>query len=818
MPLKTLIIEDDDTDYRLLLMHLQRNGLSLEPTRVVSSKELAVALGRNDWDLVLTDYTLPDIDIRRSLQNILASTREAPVILVSGTIGEELAVEFLKAGVEDFVSKQNLSRLLPAINRALEAAQIRREKHRAEAELLLRDRALAATSNGVVITSAEDDMPIVYVNRAFENISGYPANELLGKNCRMLQGDDRDQADLDVIRAAILAGDNCHTVLRNYRKDGSSFWNALSLSPLHDTQGQITHYIGIQEDVTQRRNREYRLRQSAVVFETAAEGIIISDAQARVLDVNAAFTKILGYSAEDVIGRKPDVWKSNLHDREFYQSMWNTLQSTGRWEGEITNRHQDGHLVNEWLNISCVRDATGTPTRYVGVFTDLSQERRMQQQMEHLLYYDNLTGLPNRILFKVRLQHALEHAHRNQQDLAVLFIDLDRFKIINDSFGRSIGDQCLRIVGARLQACLQTQDTVAYSSADEFLVLLEELDYPTAAGTVAAELNELFKEPISIQQHELYTELTIGIGMYPRDGEDADTLTQNAEAANYRAKQSGRGGYAYYAEELTQHAFAQVLLENALRKALDRDELVVYYQAQTELGSGRLIGMEALLRWQHPTFGLVEPLRFIKLAEDSGLILPIGEWVLQTACSQAQSWLNAGMKFERLAVNVSGKQISSGGLLNTTRQVLDSAGFAADRLELEVTETFIMETAKSSINSLSQLRKLGVSLAIDDFGTGYSSLAYLKRLPVNRLKIDQSFVQDIATDADDQAICEAILALGKSLHLDVLAEGIEHPEQLQFLRNAGCVSGQGYLFSQPLPAQEFGENWLKVIQKNNRPM
>ncbi len=545
------------------------------------------------------------------------------------------------------------------------------------------------------------------------------------------------------------------------------------------------------------------MRQAATVFESTQEGVIITDLQPRILNVNRAFTEISGYTESDVVGQNPKVLQSGRHDQSFYQALWASLLETGYWQGEIWNRRKNGELFPQLLTISTVRDERDNPTHYVAVMTDISQIKQSEQRLEYLAHYDPLTNLPNRLLLNARLRHALQQAARYRTPIAVMFLDLDRFKQINDSFGHPVGDQLLKAAGERLGHCVRVNDTVARVGGDEFVLLLEDIKQPENAAVVAEKILLGFTEPFDLAGQEIYITPSIGVCLYPRDGEEADTLLRNADTALYAAKGQGRNCYAFYSEQLTAHAFEQVMLENSLRKAITRNELLLYYQPQLDLRNGRLIGAEALVRWQHPDLGLVPPIKFIPLAEETGLIVEIGDWVLQTACTQARAWLDQGLEIGRIAVNVAGPQIKRRAIMDQVQRALESSGLPAERLELEVTEGFIMDEAEGSIELLRALRRLGVGLSVDDFGTGYSSLAYLKRLPIDKLKIDQSFVRDIPGDPDDVAIVKAIIALGQSLGLEVIAEGIETAEQQQFLTAQGCSKGQGYLFARPLPVEDF---------------
>jgi len=570
----------------------------------------------------------------------------------------------------------------------------------------------------------------------------------------------------------------------------------------YNAQGKALRSIGTVQDITLRTQIEERLRQAATVFASTREGILISDADNRIITVNPAFTTITGYSEAEVQGQNPRLFASGRHGHAFYAAMWASLNSTGYWQGELWNRRKNGEDYPEWLTISVVRDVTGKISHYIAVFADITQIKQSQERLDYMAHYDVLTGLPNRLLLWDRLEHAMQRAARNDRQVAVLCLDLDRFKDINEGLGHLVGDALLSRVAERLVGAVRRQDTVARLSGDEFVVILEGINSSDEAAHLAEKLARVLREPFSIEEHELSLGASIGISLYPHDGCGADALLKQADAAMYRAKAAGRGSYQFFSQDMTAQAFERVVMENQLRRALAQEELLLHYQPQLDLVTGAVVGLEALLRWQHPEQGLVPPGRFIPLAEETGLITPIGEWVLRTACAQAQDWRQAGLPFGRIAVNIAGPQLQREGLSNTVRAVLDETGLPPACLELEITETLVMRQVERTIDWLQALQALGVMLAIDDFGTGYSSLAYLKRLPVDKLKIDRSFVRDLPGDENDAAIARAVIALGHSMHLTVIAEGVETAVQRDFLRESGCDQAQGFLYSQPLPALE----------------
>jgi diguanylate cyclase (GGDEF)-like protein/PAS domain S-box-containing protein len=563
--------------------------------------------------------------------------------------------------------------------------------------------------------------------------------------------------------------------------------------------------VGTVQDVTELKRSQQRLRQAAKVFESTSEGVMITASDQRIVAANQAFTRITGYTEDEVIGKNPKVLRSGRHGEDFYRGIWESVDTLGRWQGEIWNRRKDGAEYPEWLNISEVRDEAGAIVNYIGVFADITSIKEAQDKFAYAAHHDALTGLPNRVLFHDRLEQVLSRARRHGESVALLFVDLDRFKMVNDTLGHEAGDLLLQEVAQRLVGCMREEDTVARMGGDEFVVIQQGITQPSEAGLLATRLLRQVGQPLTLAGHDMVVGLSIGISLYPQDGEDVSALLKNADAAMYRAKELGRNGYQYYSNEMSAAGLERLELESDLHRALERGELLLHYQPQVDLRDGRIIGAEALARWQHPVRGMIPPASFIPLAEDIGLIGAIGEWALNTACADAKAWQMAGLPPLRMAVNVSGRQIGNGDVVEVVAAALKNSGLEPQFLEIEVTESVVMKDATRAISTLNAIKDLGVALAIDDFGTGYSSLSYLKRFPIDKLKIDKSFVDGLPKDPDDAAIATAIIAMAHSLKRTVIAEGVETASQRGFLRAHGCDEMQGYLFSKPLPAQQFVE-------------
>lgn len=566
------------------------------------------------------------------------------------------------------------------------------------------------------------------------------------------------------------------------------------------------------EDITSRRENELKLSQAAAVYASTSEGVVVTDLKGNATSVNAAFSKITGYSEEEVIGKNLKLLKSDNHNRQFYNDMWTSIVNKGFWRDEIWNRRKDGSVFPELLTINAIYDESGTKTNYVAVFSDISKIKETEDKLYFLANHDPLTQLPNRLLFKDRFEQAIKNAFRNTKKVALIFIDIDRFKIINDSLGHTAGDSVLKQVANKLQQCVRSKDTVARVSGDEFVVLIEDFENVEVIAVVLDKIFNAFKDPLELGIAQNRVTVSAGVSIYPTDGHDMETLYRNADTAMYSAKEAGRNSYFYYTEELNATAMEYIEIENALHLALKQNELFLVYQPQVELNSGKLVGVETLIRWQHPTKGLIPPSIFVPIAERSGLISEIGIWVLEMACKQGKVWLDKNIDFGRIAVNASGQQLQMQTFSEKVEYIISKTGFSGDYLEIEVTETFVMKRIESSIEQLLNLKNQGIEISIDDFGTGYSSLSYLKQLPIDKLKIDQSFIKNIPEDFDDMAIVNAILAVASALNMTVIAEGVESDKHASALLKAGCHQAQGYLYSKPLVALDLETKLVKLLK------
>jgi len=626
------------------------------------------------------------------------------------------------------------------------------------------------------------------LGKAQGRLAGLPLEAIGSDNARLLLAALHEQQDTGTEAAIELE-------IHLLREHGDSL--PIDISCRLARSGEQCFGVLVGRDASARMAAETQQRLAARIIAGSGEGIIITDAEGIIIDVNAAFEKITGYTRAEAIGRNPNFLSSGRQGPGFYRTMWKTLRDEGYWQGELWNRRKDGEVFPEWLSLSAIQDEAGRISHFVGTFSDITEAKAHEARIQHMAHHDYLTGLPNRFLLTDRFRVVAAGAERNDTRFALLFVDLDRFKNVNDTLGHSIGDQLLRDVATRLGGVMRATDTISRQGGDEFILLLAEMDSPEAAAQVAQKVIQVLAQPFCLSGHEVTVTPSIGIAVSPEDGSDLDTLLKHADLAMYDAKQRGRNNYQFFRREMNAHSLELLLMESDLRHALRRGEFELHYQPQVDMRDGRMLGVEALLRWRHPTRGLVPPSDFIPIAEETGLILPIGKWVVETACRQAAAWRAGSHPELRVAINLSALQFRQGEL---ARQILDALALArlpASALELEVTESMLMSDVEQTATTLQKLSDMGVSLAIDDFGTGYSSLAYLKRFPVDTLKIDRSFVRNIGCDEEDAAICTAIIGLARSLGLKVVAEGVETAAQYEWLAQAACDLAQGYYTGRP---------------------
>jgi two-component system, chemotaxis family, CheB/CheR fusion protein len=640
----------------------------------------------------------------------------------------------------------------------------------------------------------------IFINHMFEANFGVQAEDVLGKtdlqvfNNRM--ADEFRKRDLEVlgVNSAVEVEERIAT------PRGERVLHSIRF-PLLGDDGVLYAVCTQSTDITERKYAEDQLRLAARVFDHSGEGIVVTDAEGLIVTVNQAFKLVTGYSEQEAIGRTPAMLHSGKHSPEFFQSMWQSIATHGWWQGEVWNQRKNGEIYPEWLTINSVKDANGKVVNYVGIFSDISVVKHSQQRIEYLASHDELTGLPNRMLYMDRLKQAIAKAERNKTRIAVLFVDVDNFKLINDTMGHDVGDVLIKQVADLLKLGLRAGDSVSRFGGDEFAIILETGGADEVI-VAAQRIVDTLSPPHVLDGKQVYTTVSIGISLYPEDGTDSQTLLKNADIAMYRAKECGKNNFQFFTGELKNLSHERMYLTNDLRQALANDGFYLVYQPQVDMESGRLTALEALLRWKHPERGLVMPDKFIPLAEETGLIGAIGEWVLDAVCRQIVAWRAAGLVPPRVAINLSPRQFRKTHVPSLIERTLSTYRIEPSSLTVELTEYALMEDTDFVLQMLNELKSLGVSLSVDDFGTGYSSLSYLKRYPINEIKIDRSFVDGIANDANDLGIARAIIAMAGVMGMNVVAEGVETHEQRLVLLANGCRIGQGYVFARPMPVGE----------------
>ncbi|MDK2846684.1 MAG: hypothetical protein PWP34_37 [Desulfuromonadales bacterium] len=720
-------------------------------------------------------------------------------------------------------AEQDKARLLEEAQQArLTLQRLFEEQKLASAEIERTSRLLSGVLNAaseVSIIATDPEGIITVFNRGAEKMLGYSAEEMVGckkadffhlkselkASYRELKTDGEPPVTnfAEFMARATRTGAE-HREWTYVGKSGMHIAVSLVITAMRSPRGKTVGYLGIAQDITTSKRQEDALRKLSQAVEQSPTAVVLTDPDGNIEYVNPKFTQTTGYSQEEVIGKNPRFLKSGETSSEEYRDLWDTITVGKEWRGEFHNKRKDGSLVWEHTSISPVRDANGVISHYLAIKEDITDRKRYEEQLQHLATHDDLTGLANRALLQDRLEQSILFAKRSKRLVAVLLLDLDRFKIINDSLGHSFGDRLLQIAAQRLQESVRGADTVARLGGDEFVILLAEVANEEDVGKVAKKILDKLTAPFQIGDREITVTASLGISIYPRDGGDEETLIRNADIAMYRAKEEGNS-FRLYAPEMNLVVHEAMEMEADLRRALERDELLLHYQPKIDLATDEIEGAEALLRWQHPVRGMISPGTFIPLAEETGLILPIGEWVLQEICAQIKTWQASGLKVVPIAANLSARQFRNDDLVTTVSRIMQETELPPRLLELELTESMIMRDPQAAAKTMQELNELGVSLALDDFGTGYSSLNYLRRFPVDCLKIDRSFIADVAEDDSASAVATSIIAIAHSLGLQAVAEGLETERQREFLRKCGCDSYQGYLFSPPLAVGDFTE-------------
>jgi len=816
--LSILYVEDEDEVRDQLKAYLKRRCRKVYTA--ANGKKGLEAYKKHQPDIVVTDILMPIMDGLLMSEKIQAINPRVPIIIITAFEEPRYFHHAIELGVHQYVNKpvklpileQSLLKCARVLRAELALKEIE-ERYRVLFKLSHIAISVADAdhqSQHVIIEGGDPDHALegalVDCNEAFLELIGY-------KNIKGLQDQDKSIYSLmtdasvkhfnELVHDELLVrGFSSEFELELISQENIKIPVIAQLILRYSDTGEPMEIWMVMRDIREQRKIEETLRLSAKVFESSRDAIIISDHHNKVISVNQAFTEITGFEAKEVLGKNPKLLQSGRHNREFYQLLWAGLQHNGYWQGEIWNRRKNGEIYPEWISISTVRDDAGEVSHYIAIFSDISDIKTTEAHIEFLANYDPLTQLPNRRLFIDRLDQAIKTAAREKTRLAVLFFDLDHFKTINDSLGHSIGDQMLIEVGSRISKAMREIDSVSRLSGDEFAAVITDISEVGDVITVVNKIIESIREAFKIGQYELHVTISIGISVYPNDGLSYELLLKNADTAMYCAKNNGRDNFEFFSASMSTQALERLSLEGSLRKAVENNQLRVFYQPQVDVDSGKIIGMEALLRWPHPEMGMIPPDKFITLAEETGLIIPIGKWVLEEACRQNKQWQDLGLKAVPVAVNLSAVQFRQHNLLEIVKETLAETGLKACFLELELTESLLMDCSEFNVSLLRDFRQLGVQLSIDDFGTGYSSLSYLKRFPIGKLKIDRSFSMDIPKDKNNASITSAIISLGHDLDMCVIAEGVETEAQFNFLQAQQCDEIQGYLFSKPVPPDE----------------
>jgi diguanylate cyclase (GGDEF)-like protein/PAS domain S-box-containing protein len=814
-PITVLLVEDASADAGLIQAGLAGDG-AFRVEWVTRLADALERLGRAGIDVVMLDLTLPDGQGLGVFDQVIEAAPDALILILSPARDEAVARLAVQRGAHDYLLKGHVDThlLSRTLRYVIECKAARDALHNSEA----RFRAMSdASPLGIFVSDAEGSC--VYTNAAYQRISGLSFEQTLGTSWSIaIHPEDRQRVLADW-HAAAHSDASLRTEFRFQREDGSVVWTRVNSAVMHD--GTEPHgHVQTVEDITERKSTEFVLRaaeealfeekeRAQVTLNSIGDAVLTTDLLGNVTYLNLVAEAMTGWSRGDALGR-PLAEVFRIIDGTTRQAVVNPAQHALE-EDRTVGLAADCVLIRRDGFESAIEDSAapihnrdGQIAGAVIVFHDVSQSRATAVKMAHLAQHDFLTDLPNRALLTERLSQAIGLAHRHRKQVALLFVDLDYFKRINDSLGHASGDQLLRSVADRLVASVRASDTVCRQGGDEFVILLAEIEQPQDAAHIAEKLRAAFSAPHLVDGQELHVTLSIGISVYPDDGGTVDTVMQNADTAMFHAKASGRNNYQFFRAEMNVRAVRRLAVESSLRRALKEGEFLLHYQPQIDLASSAMIGAEALIRWRDPNLGVVYPGQFVPIAEECGLIVPIGSWVLREACRQVRVWLDAGLRAVPVSVNISAVEFRHKGFVDGVALILQETGLAPGYLELELTESILMHDAESSTSVLAALKAMGVRLAIDDFGTGYSSLSYLKRFPIDTLKIDQSFVRDIVTDTDDATIVAAVIGMGKNLKQRVVAEGVETPEQLAFLRTQQCDEGQGFHFSHSLPAEAFG--------------
>ncbi|WP_320034868.1 EAL domain-containing protein [Halarcobacter sp.] len=680
-----------------------------------------------------------------------------------------------------------------------------RKSQKVKKELAAFKYAVENSDNSIILTDKEKN--ILYVNDIFEKTTGYKKSEAFGSKPEILKSGETPQETYNKLNKSLELGEKWEGEFVNKKKDGTLFYEKASIVPVF-LDNEIANFLAIKLDITEYILQNESLKLSAAVFDNIQEGILVFNTNKEIITINKAFESMTGYKKEEIIGQTSDFMRSEYHDALFFKKIEDEVLEKGSWKGKFTFKRKDGNTIPFWTNVSTLKNKNGDISKFIAVCTSLKDIIETQKKADFLAYHDSLTKLPNRVKLENDLNFSLKLAKRKEQHLYVLFIDLDRFKMINDSLGHSIGDELLKIIASRIKKVLRDSDIISRMGGDEFIVVLDSSRDKKSASYVCQRILNVIKESITIENNILNTSASIGIAIYPDDGNDFTTLIKNADTAMYHAKNMGKNNYQYYNKQLSLNVSELLKIEQALKEAIPNNELYLNYQPQYDLISKEIIAFEALVRWENKELGFISPAKFIPIAEDTGLIIEIGKFIFETACKDYVELKKANQRLKHIAINISSIQFKDENFVNDILEIVNRYNIQPSEIELEVTERYIMEYSRDNINSIQKFRDLGFRFSIDDFGTGYSSMSYLTKFPIDVIKVDKAFIDGTPEDNNNVQISKAIIALSKSLNYKVVAEGIEYSTQEDFLSSISCDYGQGYFFSKPLSI----ENALKILK------
>ncbi len=811
-----LYIEDDTGLAELVRIKLKREGYHV--VHAESGCQGMMRLGDHNFDVVLIDFYLPDMNGLEVLKTVLALNPTMTCIMISGINDMQLMVNAIKQGAEDFVLKDFEGAYLELLPRTLGKALLKQrliaEKKAAEQEKNKTEafyRSLIEHTHIVAWEYLPNTRRFSYVSPQAERLTGHSLEQWTSESFL-----ENNLYQEDFTKVIAFCSRLTHSQkeqgleFRLIKKDGSEIWLRQIVSVIETEHKHQYILRGFLIDITESKQAMEKQHLAELVFDTIHEGIMITDANNCIEVVNPAFTDITGYHFDEVKGQNPRLLHSGLQDASFYDAFWQALNDHGHWEGEIWNRHKSGRIYAESTSVSCVYDETGKIKKHIAIFGDVTEKKQAEERIYYQANYDPLTDLPNRQLFMDRLHSAVASAKRNDSLLALLFIDLDRFKEVNDSAGHEAGDQLLIQVAMRLKQCIRETDTLARLGGDEFIVSLNDLSNNHDVENLVRSMLELIEQPFSLGNDiNAAISASIGIALYPTDGGDVTTLIQNADAAMYRVKETGRNGFEFFTDEMNREAGRRQQIKNAFKTSLEKGEFTVFFQPIWRLGDGRIVEVEALLRWRHPEWGMVMPDEFIAIAEESGFIHDLSLFVVKGVVNQIKAWDELGINGISVAINLSPLQFRRLDIwLGKIYGILSGANVAPHRIKLEITETMLMGDSFKLMETLNHVQASGIEISLDDFGTGFSSLSRISDMPLNYIKIDRSFIEQIGQSRRCHVI-EAIISMSHSINCQVIAEGIETAEQLEYLKRLGCDLGQGFLCCRPVPADDL----LPLLQK-----